>query len=300
MPIQRVSPELDRLLDPEQEVEELSSGYQLAEGPVWYDEGGYLLFNDVRGDRRLKWTPEAGVSEFRKPTDEANGLTRDTYGRLIACEHGARRVTRLEPAGDVTVVANKYKGSRLNKPNDVVVKSDGSIYFTDPNRGIPAEELELDFSGVYRVSADLGTLTLLVGDFIYPNGLAFSPDEKVLYVVETWGRRLRAFNVNSLGLLDLETERVLQKFESDLAGVPDGIKVDVEGNLYCVGPGGVWVLDPSGEHLGTIVTGGQTTNCGWGGNDRKALFITTPRSLFRIHTKVPGMKLPTAGTPASS
>ncbi len=300
MSIQRVSPELDRLLDPEQEVEELSSGYQLAEGPIWYQEGSYLLFNDVRGDRRMKWTSEEGVTEFHKPTNEANGLTRDTHGRLIACEHASRRVTRLEPAGDVTVVANRYKGARLNRPNDVVVKSDGSIYFTDPNRGVPPEELEMDCSGVYRLSADLGTMTLLVGDFIYPNGLAFSPDEKVLYVVETWGRRLRAFGVNDLGLLDLETARVLQTFESDLSGVPDGIKVDVEGNLYCVGPGGVWVLDPSGKHLGTIVTGGQTTNCGWGGDDRKTLFITTPRSLFRIHTKTPGVNLPTAPSSTSA
>ena len=242
----------------------------------------------------MKWTPAEGVSEFSKPTNEANGLTRDTYGRLIACEHASRRVTRLETEGDVTVVANRYRGARLNRPNDVAVKSDGCIYFTDPNRGVPPEELEMDCSGVYRVSPDLGTITLLVGDFIYPNGLAFSPDEKVLYVVETWGRRLRAFNVNSLGLLDLETERVLQTFESDLPGVPDGVKVDVEGNIYCVGPGGVWVLDPSGEHLGTIVTGGQTTNCGWGGGDWKSLFITTPRALYRIHVNVPGVGLPNA------
>ncbi len=294
MSIQRVSPELDRLLDPEQEVEELSSGYQLAEGPLWLQEESCLLFSDVRGDRRMKWMPEGGVTEFHKPTNEANGLTRDTHGRLIACEHASRRVTRLEPAGDITVVANRYKGARLNRPNDVAVKSDGSIYFTDPNRGVPPEELEMDCSGVYRVSADLGNITLLVGDFIYPNGLAFSPDEKVLYVVETWGRRLRAFNVNNLGLLDLETERVLQTFESDLPGVPDGVKVDVEGNLYCVGPGGVWVLDSSGKHLGTIVTGGQTTNCGWGGDDWKTLFITTPRALFRIQVNVPGVSLPNA------
>ena len=294
MSIQRVSPELDRLLDSNQDVEELSSGYQLAEGPIWIQEEGHLLFSEVRSDRRLKWTPGEGVSEFSKPTNEANGLTRDLHGRLIACEHASRRVTRLEPAGDITVVANRYRGARLNRPNDVVVKSDGSIYFTDPNRGVPPEDLEMDCSGVYRVSADLGTMTLLVGDFIYPNGLAFSPDESVLYVVETWGRRLRAFNVNSLGLLDLETERVLQTFESDLPGVPDGIKVDVEGNLYCVGPGGVWVLDPSGNHLGTVVTGGQTTNCGWGGEHRMTLFITTPRSLFRVRTKVPGVDLPTA------
>ena len=294
MSIHRVSGELDRLLDPAQEVEELSSGYQLAEGPLWIQEESCLLFSDVRGDRRMKWTPAEGVSEFSKPTNEANGLTLDTYGRLIACEHASRRVTRLETEGDVTVVANRYRGARLNRPNDVAVKSDGSIYFTDPNRGVPPEELEMDCSGVYRVSADLGTITLLVGDFIYPNGLAFSPDEKVLYVVETWGRRLRAFNVNSLGLLDLETERLLQTFESDLPGVPDGVKVDVEGNIYCVGPGGVWVLDPWGEHLGTIVTGGQTTNCGWGGGDWKSLFITTPRALFRIHVNVPGVGLPNA------
>ena len=291
MPIEQISPELERIVSRDQEVEELGKGYHVAEGPLWYQDGKYLLFSDIRNDRRMKWTASEGVTLFQEPTNEANGLTRDPQGRLIACEHASRRMTRLEPNGTITVVANRYQDRRLNRPNDVVVKSDGSIYFTDP--GAPEPGLDLDFSGVYRVSPDLGTITLLVRDFVVPNGLAFSPDESIMYIDDSRRRHIRAFNVQPNGTLALATDRVFCDLKGDRPGSPDGMKLDVEGNVYCTGPGGVWVIDPSGKHLGTILTGAdQTTNCTWGGDDLKTLYITNFETLARIQLKIPGIPIP--------
>jgi gluconolactonase len=285
----------------DQETEELGTGYDLAEGPLWYKEGGYLLFSAIRSNRRMKWAPQEGVTLFREPTDNANGLTRDLQGRLIACESSSRRMSRLEADGSITVVADRYEGKRLNSPNDVVVKSDGSIYFTDPGMDTG---LDLDFAGVYRVSADLSAVTLLVRDFVIPNGLVFSPDESILYINDSVGaldRRpddmfhsighIRAFDVQADGTL--ANGRVFCEMRGERSGIPDGMKVDVEGNMYCTGPGGVWVIDPSGRHLGTILTGApQTTNCAWGGDDWKTLFMTTMDSLSRIQLKIAGMPVP--------
>src|SRR2546428_10488995 len=185
--IEQFAPELDKIIARSEAIRELAGGLGgdqgPAEGPVWSKEGGYLLFSDIHNNRRMKSEPGQGVSLFREPTNRANGLTRDLQGRLIACEHDSRRVTRQEPDGSITVVANSFQGRQLNRPNDVVVKSDGCIYFTDPwtNPALP-NQWDLTFSGVYRLTPDLGTLTLLVEDFVIPNGLAFSPDEKILYI----------------------------------------------------------------------------------------------------------------------
>ena len=181
MPIEKISSRLDSIVSENEEIKELGNGYGgeegPAEGPLWWAEGGYLLFSDIHNNRRMKLDSDQKISTFQEPTNRANGLTRDLQGRLVACEHDSRRVTRLEANGDITVLANSIQGRQLNRPNDVIVKSDGSIYFTDPwTHRRPAEQWDLDFSGVYRLSADLGTLTLLVKDFIVPNGLAFSPD----------------------------------------------------------------------------------------------------------------------------
>ena len=272
----------------------MGSGYgggSVAEGPIWWKEGGYLLFSDIGNNQRLKWAPGDGVSVFHEPTNNANGLTRDLQGRLIACEHGTRRVTRLEPDGSITVVAGSYQGRRLNRPNDVVVKSDGSIYFTDP--GAPDPNLDLDFPGVYRVSQDLGTLTLLIRDFVTPNGLAFSQDESILFINDSRRGHIRAFEVQQNGTLALATDRVFADLRGERSGVPDGMKVDVEGNVYCGGSGGIWVLDASGNHLGTIVHGAPaTTNMAWGGEDWKTMYFTTRDSLGRIHLRIPGVPVP--------
>lgn len=293
MSIQQLSPALAHIVSPDQEIEELGSGFQVAEGPLWLQEEGYLLFNEVRGNRRRKWSPTEGVSLLQEPSNNANGLTRDLQGRLILCEGGAHRVTRLETNGNVTIVANSYQGQQLNRPNDVVVKSDGSIYFTDP--GAPDPELELDYSGVYRVSPDLSTITLLVRDFVFPNGLAFSTDESILYIDDYRRGHIRAFDMQPNGTLALATDRVFCSLRAPRPigpDGPDGMKVDMEGNVYCTGPGGVWVIDKEGEHLGTILTGAQTTNVGWGGADWKTLFITTFNAVGRIQLNIAGIPVP--------
>ena len=294
MPIEQHSPGLERLVDVRQEIEELARGFGgaagPAEGPVWWQEGGYLLFSDIGNNRRMKWTPGVGVALVQEPTNEANGLTRDLQGRLIACEHLARRVTRQDPDGSITVVANNYHSRRLNRPNDVVVKSDGSIYFTDP--GLGRIESELDFCGVYRVSPDLGTIHVLVRDFVVPNGLAFSPDESILYVNDSRRGHIRAFDVEPTGLLALATDRVFATLRDDRVGVPDGMKVDSAGNVYCTGPGGIWMFDSAGTHLGTIATGAQTTNVAWGDDDWLTLYFTTWQTLGRIRMKIPGIPVP--------
>ena len=299
MPIEVLSPAVHRIVSPDQAIEELATGFGgpmgPAEGPVWVREGGYLLFSDIHNNRRMKWSAEDGVSVYRRPTDFANGLTRDPQGRLIACEHGSRRVTRLEPDGSITVVASSYRGIRLNRPNDVVVKSDGSIYFTDPWTSPDApSQWDLDFAGVYRVSPDLGTLTLLVRDFVMPNGLAFSTDESTLYINDSRRKHIRAFDVRPNGTLELASDRVFADLKGEGSGVPDGMKVDVEGNLYCGGSGGgIRVFNPQGRHLGTIVHGqSQTTNLAWGDEDWKTLYFTTRTTLGRIKLKIPGIPVP--------
>ena len=295
MPIEQHAPELDRIVSSDQDIEQLGTGYGgemgPTEGPVWWKEGGYLLFSDIHNNRRMKWAEGEGVSIFSEPTNRANGLTRDTQGRLIACEHDSRRVTRLEPDGSITVVANNYRAAKLNRPNDAVVRSDGTIYFTDPSTvGVVSE---LDFFGVYRVSADLGTINVLVWDFVLPNGLAFSPDEKVLYVNDTRMGHIRAFDVQPSGMPSLETGRVFCDLKGERPGAPDGMKVDMEGNVYCGGSGGIWIISPGGKHLGTIVHGeSMTTNMAFGGDDRSTLFFTSRTTLGRVQMKVPGVPVP--------
>jgi gluconolactonase len=294
MPLEQHAAGLERIVDAEQRIEELATGFGgpagPAEGPLWWHEGDYLLFSDIGNNRRMKWTPDGGVSVVQESTNEANGLTRDRQGRLLACEHLTRRVTRQDPDGSLTVVAYNYHGRRLNRVNDVVVKSDGSIYFTDPGMG--RIESELDFCGVYRVAPDLGSIHLLVRDFVTPNGLAFSPDERILYVDDTRRRHIRAFDLGPTGLLELETDRVFATLHDDRVGVADGMKVDVEGNVYCTGPGGIWIFDPAGTHLGTIVTGAQTTNVAWGDADWQTLYFTTWSTLGRIRMRIPGIPVP--------
>ena len=298
MAISRLRPELDRIVAPGSAIEELSDGFGgadgPAEGPLWWKEGGYLLFSDIHNNRRMKWQLGTGVTTFLEPTNHANGLTRDLQGRLLACEHSSRRVTRTELDGSVTVVANSFQGRQLNRPNDVVVKSDGSIYFTDPwTSPLPAQQWDLSFSGVYRLTPDLGTLTLLVDDFLVPNGLAFSPDESVLYINDSRRGHIRAFDMQPNGTLARASDRIFSDLRGDQPGVPDGMKVDVEGTVYCGGAGGIWIIDPVGNHLGTIEHGQPaTTNLAWGGDDWKTLFFTSRNTLGRVQLNVAGLPVP--------
>ena len=301
MPIEKLQPELDRIVSPDQDIEELGSGYGgangPAEGPVWWKDGGYLLFSDIHNDRRMKWAEGQGATTFSEPTNQANGLTRDLQGRLLACEHASRRVTRMDPDGSITVVSNSYQGRQLNRPNDVVVKSDGCIYFTDPwTSQAPAQQWDLGFSGVYRVTPDLGTITLLLDDCVVPNGLAFSPDESVLYINDTRRGHIRAFDMLPNGTLAKATDRVFCDLRGDRDGVPDGMKVDVEDNVYCGGSGGIWVIDRSGKHLGIIAHGQPaTTNLAFGGDDWQTLFFTSRNTVGRVQLKIAGVPTPPGG-----
>jgi len=296
--IETLTPELERIISPSEPIQELAEGFGgplgPAEGPVWWKEGGYLLFSDIHNNRRMKYVPGQGASMFQQPTDRANGLTRDLKGRLVACEHETRRVTRQELDGSLTVIANSFQGRRLNRPNDVVVKSDGCYYFTDPNAGIVPEQWDLTFAGVYRVTPDLGTMSLLVDDFIQPNGLAFSPDEKVLYINDSRRRHIRAFDLQPTGMLAKQTDHLFADLSGDEPGNPDGMKVDVEGNVYCGGAGGIWIMDPHGKKLGRIVHGAPaTTNMAFGGNDWKTLYFTSRNHLGAVNVKIPGIPVPT-------
>ena len=298
MPIEVMSPDLEKVVFADAPVVELSSGYGgengPAEGPLWWHEGGYLLFSDIHNNRRMKWTAQDGVSLFLEPTNRANGLTRDPSGRLLACEHLTRRVTRQEPDGSITVVASNYRGRRLNRPNDVIVSSKGAIYFTDP--GFPAPGMDLDWNGVYHVTPDLGTITLIVWDFSRPNGLALSPDESVLYINDTRRRHIRAFDLEPNGMPLIATDRVFCDLGGEREGNPDGMKVDTEGNVYCGGSGGIWVMDSTGKHLGIIVHGeASTTNMAFGGDDWKTLFYTTRHTLGHVPMNIAGVPVPAGG-----
>ena len=288
------SPKLLDLIDPDAQLEQLGTGCEFTEGPVWHSEGKYLLFSDIPANQMKKWTAEEGITNFRVPSGKSNGLTYDKQGRLVTCEHANRRVSRTAADGTVETIASHYEGKRLNSPNDVIVKSDGSIYFSDPPYGLTADygvegEQDLDFQGVYRLSPDGQTLTLLVDDFDRPNGLCFSPDESILYIDDTERLHIRAFDVQPDGTI--ANGRIFAEEEGD-DGVPDGMKIDAHGNIYLTGPGGIWIFDPSGDHLGVLQTPERAANLGWGGDDWSTLFITASTSLYSIQCKVSGIPVP--------
>ena len=295
--IERFAPELDNIISTSEPIRDFNSGTGgpggPTEGPVWFKEGGYLLFSDIFHDRRMKYTPGQGVTVFKEKTNRANGMTRDLQGRLVAAERDTRRVTRQEADGSITVIANSFQGRRLNITNDVVVKSDGAIYFTDPKRSSEPEPWDVAHTGVYRVSPDLGTVTLLVEDFAFPNGLAFSPDENVLYINDWLRGHIRAFNVVPNGTLARQTDRIFGDLRGSEPGAPDGMKVDSAGNVYCGGSGGLYILDPKGKRLGRIVHGyPDTTNLAFGGDDWKTLYITTHDNLSAVNLKIAGVPVP--------
>jgi gluconolactonase len=297
--IEQLDPGLDKIIATNEPIVEHAKGFGgdlgPAEGPLWWKEGGYLLFSDIHANKRMKFTPGQGVTLFKEPTNRANGLTRDLQGRLLAAEHDTRRVTRQEADGTITVLANSFGGHRLNRPNDVVVKSDGAIYFTDPNGPWTPEQWDLTHTGVYRLSPDLGTLSLLVSDFIVPNGLAFTPDEKHLYVNDSRRGHIRVFELIPNGMLAKHTDRVFADLRGTDPGVPDGMKVDTAGNVYCGGSGGIYILDPSGKKLGRIVHGyAATTNLAFGGDDWKTLYFTSRNELASVKLKIAGIPVPVA------
>jgi gluconolactonase len=255
------------------------------EGPLWWKEGGYLLF--CENGRRGKYTPGQGAS-VADPAARNGALTRDPQGRLVATEGQARRVTRIEPDGTVTVVAEKFQGKPLNSPNDLVVHSDGAIYFTDPTF-MPRE---LGFNATYRVSPDLKRIDLLVDTLDFPNGIALSPDEKTLYIADGVNLQIKAFDILPNGLLDLKSERVAADVHGPSPGRPDGFKVDSAGNIHTSGSGGTFIVSPAGKHLGRIITEEFPINMAFGGDDWKTLFIVTRTTLCAVKLKIPGESVP--------
>ncbi len=276
-----LKPESDlfyNLIPPRSKMERLATGFIFTEGPVWIEPEQCLLFSDIPDNKIWKLENDGTLSIFREPSGNSNGLTLDRQGRLIACEHSNRRVTRTEKDGSITILADTYNNLRLNSPNDVVVKSDGAIYFTDPPYGIKKEQQEQPVQGVYRIAPDSKEIMLVSDTFERPNGLAFSPDEKKLYVDNSEkARYIRIFDVNEDGTLNNGT--IFCDMNVDIPGHPDGMKLDQAGNIYCTGPGGVWVIDTLGNHLGTIVTPEQPANCVWGDEDYKSLYITATNSI---------------------
>lgn len=263
----------------------LAASFQFTEGPIWQADGS-LIFSDIPANRLYRWTAAEGAKVWREPTGNANGNTLDRQGRLLTCEHSGRRVSRTEANGTVIALAERYQGGRLNSPNDIVVKSNGVVYFTDPPYGIQPEEREQPCNGVYRILPD-GALELLVDDFERPNGLAFSPDESILYIDDSPRRHVRAFDVRSDGTL--ANSRIVADMDHPQPGSPDGMKIDEAGHLYVTGATGVWVFEPNGELLGVITTPERPANCAWGDADRKSLYITAHTSLYRVRTKVAGL-----------
>lgn len=262
----------------------VASGFEFTEGPVWHPDG-YLLFSDIPAARIYRWSPETGAEVWRDGSGNSNGLTFDRQGRLIACEHGNRRVSRTDPGGEAVTLVDQYEGRRLNSPNDVVVASDGTVYFTDPPYGIQPEQREQPCNGVYRLRPD-GALDRVLDDFDRPNGLAFSPDESLLYIGDSPRRHVRVCEVAADG--GLGSGRIFADMDHPQPGSPDGMKVDVEGHLYVTGATGVWIFEPDGTHLGVIGLPERPANCAWGDADLRTLYITARTSLYRVRTTNPG------------
>jgi gluconolactonase len=285
-----VADALDALLEG-REAERLATGFVFTEGPLW-DPAGFYYFVDVRASRFYKLVPGRPAELVRENTGGGNGTTFDLAGRLVLCEGDNRRVTRSTTpgAGAMAVLVDRFEGKRLNRPNDVVCRSDGSIYFTDPGLRVPLAERELTYAGVYRVAP--GGAVTLIADCEYPNGLAFSPDERILYVANTrWTAYIHAIELDAGG--GFVRRRIFADMSSDDSdGVPDGMKVDVDGRVYCTGPGGTWVFAPDGTRLGIIRTPEIPANLAFGGPDLRTLFFTARTSVYSLRVKVPGQPHP--------
>ena len=271
------------------QAERLATGFVFTEGPLWHPDGFYY-FADVRASMLYRVTPGRPHEVVREKTGGGNGTTFDLQGRLILCEGDNRRVTRRATDDRFEVLVDRFEGKRLNRPNDVVCRSDGSIYFTDPGLRVPLAEREVEHAGVYRIAPD-GAQSL-VADFEYPNGLAFSPDERLLYVANTrWAQYIHVLELDADGRM--LRRRIFADMSSDETdGVPDGMKVDVEGRVYCTGPGGTWVFAPDGARLGVIRTPEVPANLAFGGPDLRTLFFTARTSVYTLRAKVPGQPHP--------
>ncbi len=267
-------------------LEKITTGYKFTEGPVWTSDNA-LLFSDVQAGTIYRWSAaDSTTSVYMRPSDSSNGLTFDMQGRLVLTQMAKRRVARRESDGSITPLVSTDKGRKFNSPNDIVVRSDGSIYFTDPDFNTPVgQKLELPYKGVYRLSPK-GVLQLIDSTFNKPNGICLSPDEKQLYVNES--PLVKIYSWNIVNDSTVSGKKLLYTIPA--AGYADGMKTDSAGNIYCAGPGGVWIVSPGGASLGKITTPESPTNCAWGGKDRKTLYITAGTSVYRIKMATTGVK----------
>ena len=317
--IQKLDPVLDSIVGPDAKLERVVSGFdKWTEGPVWTHEGS-LLFAEIPANNIIQWIPGKGVSvfmhpsgykgsePFKGPEPGSNGMTLDADGRISVAGHAGRTVWRMEsvdPKAQITVLADSYQGKRLNSPNDLVYKSDGSLYFTDPPYGLPTQsdedpQKELRVNGVYRILGarqhkpaalpDRDKMQLVIKDLARPNGLAFSPDEKILYVAESGKKQWIRYRVQSDGTVT-EGTLFLDASTDPADGGPDGLRVDIKGNIYGSGPGGVWIISPEGKHIGSIKVPERVSNVAWGDEDGRTLYITASTSLFRVKLKIPGVR----------
>ena len=302
----RLDPRFDKLVPLNAKIEKIAGGHKWVEGPVWNRQEGYLLFSDIPNNSIYRWQEGRGESLFLKPSGYtgkapfggaepgSNGLAFDPAGRLALAEHGDRRIARLEKSGHKTTLVDRYQGKRINSPNDLVFKSNGDLYFTDPPFGLPKSfddpRKELAFQGVYKFSKDR-KLTLLTKDIKAPNGIAFSPDEKRLYIsnADAGNAVWMVYDVNSDGTIaNGKTLFNATEWTKTKPGLPDGLKIDRDGNLFAAGPGGIHVIAPDGTHLGSIETGAPTGNLAWG-EDGSTLFITSSRTVYRLKLQTKGV-----------
>ncbi len=277
------------------ELSVVANGFGFTEGPIWHPTDHWLVFSDIQESRQYRWSEADGLTLFRAPSNQANGNFFDREGRIVSCEHASSHLVRHEHDGKlVRPLATQYEGRQLNSPNDVVVDSLNRIWFTDPSFGRIREDLgilreqDLEIQGVYRIDPD-GSLHLVVSDFSQPNGLCFSTDERVLFVNDSWGPTIRAFDVEADG--NLSGGDVWTTVSGEGEGVPDGMKTDREGRIFCNGPGGVHVFSPEAECLGVIRMPEKSTNFCFGGPDHSTLFITASTSVYRIPTLTSGLPM---------
>jgi gluconolactonase len=301
--ILRLDPALDEIVPPSAQVEKLATGFQFVEGPLWF-KAGYLWFSDVAGNVVRQWSPDGGVTEILRPGGYdgknspagaligPNAMVHADDGIVLLCQHGNGRIVKISPDRKISVLVDRYNGKRLNSPNDLVFKSDGSLYFTDPPYGFAKldedPKKELKFNAVFRLVN--GQLKPVIEDLTRPNGIAFSPDEKYLFVSNSDEKHKvwMKYDVSPSG--DITNGRIFFDVTKETApGLPDGMKIDSQGNLFCAGPGGLWIFSPEGKHLGTIKMPEVTANCNWG-NDGKSLYITASTSLYRIKLNIAGEK----------
>lgn len=290
--IVRTDAGLDAILPSDAKIEKVAGGFSFTEGPVWFKEG-YLLFSDIPRSKIYKWTANGDTSVFIHPSGKSNGLTYDKQGRLVLCEHENRCISRVDKNGKRTVLVDNYQGRKLSSPNDLVIHSSGAIYFTDPPWGLPKNDddpaKEVPFNGVYRFYNN--KLTVVDSTLFRPNGIAFSPDEKYLYIGEFDGKK-EVWYQYELKKDGLATNKKLffDASSHPVRGNPDGMKVDVKGNLYCTGPGGLWIFSPQGKQLGLIQLPELPSNCAWGSSDGKTLYMTARTGLYRIKLNNAGVR----------